>query len=231
MKGEDSKYLKDTRGNTHHCVWLLLFLILHTSLPIITGCDEAKEHTAEAIREQDSVAMMTSYGVNTMISDSGVIKYRIIAERWEVNEVLSQPRWIFSRGIFLEQFDEKFHTETYIQSDSAYYYTTKRLWYLWGNVRIKTTDGLRFNSEELYWNQDRHELYSNKYSHLVTPEREIEGAYFVSDESMRHYRVTDTKGNFTREDIEKENKKSGTITEDAPTDTTPRRQAATPKKR
>ena len=53
-----------------------------------TACsDNVKEHTAPAIHDRDSVSMMTSYGVNTLISDSGIIKYRIVTERWDVNIV------------------------------------------------------------------------------------------------------------------------------------------------
>lgn len=172
---------------------------------VLFSCQEQKEHTAPAINERDSVSMMRSYGVNTMISDSGVMRYRILSERWDVNENVTPKRWIFHRGIFLEQFDEKFHTEGYIQADTAYYYTDKHLWYLFGNVRVRTVDGLKFFSEELYWDQDRHELYSNLFSHLITPERELQGAYFTSDENMRHYTVTNTKGNFQREDADGKN--------------------------
>jgi LPS export ABC transporter protein LptC len=143
---------------------------------------------------------MISYGINTLVSDSGVMRYRIVAEKWEVNEIKNPPRWYFPRGLFMEQFDEKFHVETYIQADTAYNYTQQKLWHLIGNVRVKTVDGLRFWSEELWWDQNRHELYSNLYSHVITPEREIEGAYFTSDEHMRHYKVTNTKGNFIREE-------------------------------
>ena len=50
---------------------------------------------------------MTTYGVNTLISDSGIIKYRIIAEEWEVNEVKHPSRWTFNKGILLTQFDLK----------------------------------------------------------------------------------------------------------------------------
>lgn len=146
---------------------------------------------------------MTSFGINTLVSDSGVMKYRIVAEQWEINEVKNPPRWLFRRGLFLEQFDEKFHVESYIQADTAYYFNVRQLWHLIGNVRVKTTDGLIFTSEELYWDQQRHELYSNVFSRLVTPERELQGAYFTSDEHMRHYKVTNTKGSFTQEDTEK----------------------------
>ena len=72
---------------------------------LAVSCQEQKEHTASAIHDRDSVAMMTSFGVNTLISDSGVMKYRIITERWEVNEKRNPSRWIFDKGLFLEQFD------------------------------------------------------------------------------------------------------------------------------
>lgn len=52
----------------------------------LISCSEEHEHMAPAIRDRDSVPVMTTYGVNTLISDSGVIKYRIVTEQWEVNE-------------------------------------------------------------------------------------------------------------------------------------------------
>lgn len=178
----------------------LLLSITATSF-LLLSCTEQKEHTAPAINPRDSVAMMTSYGVNTMISDSGVMKYRIVAERWEVNQARNPSRWIFDRGIFLEQFDEKFHVEAYIQSDTAYFFDQKKLWELRGRVRVRTIDGLRFQSEELFWDQNSHELYSNKFSRLVTPDRELQGAYFRSDERMQHYTVSNTRGSFVKGDM------------------------------
>jgi hypothetical protein len=39
---------------------------------------------------------------------------------------------------------------------------------------------------------------------VVTPERELEGTYFRSDEYMRHYEVTNSVGSFQSEDLEPE---------------------------
>lgn len=164
----------------------------------LSACQEEKEHIAPAIYPRDSASVMTSYGVNTLISDSGMIKYRIVTESWEVNQVRNPSRWIFNDGLFLEQFDEKFHIEAYIQSDTAYYFDQKKLWELRGRVRVRTVDGLRFSSEELFWDQNKHELYSNKFSRLITPDRELQGTYFRSDERMTNYMVTNSKGSFER---------------------------------
>lgn len=165
------------------------------------SCSEVQEHTAPAINERDSVSMMTSYGVNTLISDSGVIKYKIVTERWDVNTVRKPSRWTFEKGIFLEQFDEQFHVEGYINADTAWYYDQQKLWELRGRVHIRNVNGLIFDSEELFWDGIRHELYSNVFSKVTTPERNIEGTYFLSDEGMKHYTVSNSVGPVESSDI------------------------------
>ena len=102
-----------------------------------SSCTEPHEHTARAINPEDSASIMVSYGVNTLISDSGVIKYRIVTERWEVNTVRQPSRWEFMKGIFFEQFDEQFHVQGYIQADTAWYFDQQRLWKLRGGLSAK----------------------------------------------------------------------------------------------
>ena len=177
-------------------VFIFLFSII-----ALLACTEEHEHTAPAIRDKDSVPSMVSYGVNTLISDSGVIKYRIVTERWEMNDKRNPPRWIFDKGVFLTQFDQTLHIQSYIQCDTAYYFDKNRIWELRGRVRILTKQGLRFSSEELYWDEQKHEIWSHKFSHLKTPERELQVNYFKSNENMTKYIVTNTKGSFEKADI------------------------------
>lgn len=182
---------------------LMAFMAVISTFPL--SCSEEKEHTAPAIHDRDSVSMMVTYGVNTLISDSGVIKYKIVTECWDVNTVKNPTRWTFIRGIFLEQFDEKFHVQSYVQADTAWYYDQLKLWELRGRVRIRNIDGLRFQSEELFWDGTTHELYSNKFSRLITPERTLQGTYFRSDERMTHYTVSNSKGSFVKSDMDGNN--------------------------
>jgi lipopolysaccharide export system protein LptC len=193
-------------------VYVILFTV-HYSLFI--ACTDVQEHTAPAIRDRDSASVMTSYGVNTLISDSGVIKYKIITERWDVNTVKNPSRWTFEKGVFFEQFDEKFHVEAYVQADTAWYYDQKKLWHLRGRVRIRNVNGLIYESEELFWDGLRHELYSNVFSKVTTPERTLQGTYFLSDEHMAHYTVSNSKGSFRAEDMTGEDEQNA-----APADTT-----------
>ena len=181
---------------------MTLPLLVACQLVLMVACQEQKEHIAPAINPKDSVPMMTSYGVNALISDSGVIKYRIVTEQWDYNPNVDPSRSIFEKGLFLTQFDEQFHVQSYIQCDTAYNYDKRKLWELRGRVRILTKDGLQYSSEQLFWDEGRHELYSHVFSRLVTPERTLQGSYFRSDERMTHYYVSNSKGAFEKADFD-----------------------------
>ena len=53
---------------------ILSILLLFFCAMFMLSCHEQKEHMAAAINDRDSVAEMTSFGVNMLISDSGLIK-------------------------------------------------------------------------------------------------------------------------------------------------------------
>ena len=183
----------------------LALITYHLSLiTTFSSCSEAQEHIAAAVNPEDSASVMTTYGVNTLITDSGVIKYRIVTERWDVNTARIPSRWEFMKGIFFEQFDEQFHMQAYIQADTAWYYDQIRLWKLRGRVSIRNVKGLIYTSEELYWDGVKHEFYSTVFSRVVTPERTMEGTYFHSDEKMEHYIVSNSVGSFMAADMEGE---------------------------
>ena len=198
---------------------------------MLSACEEQTEHTAPAINDRDSVSTMITNGVNTLISDSGLIKYRIVAERWEINQRRNPQRWIFDKGLFMTQFDEKFHVQLYIQCDTAYHFDGLRLWELRGRVHVLTKDGLDFKSEELFYDMNKHEFYSYKYSKLVTPERTLQGTYFRSDENITNYYVSNSKGSFEKGDIMDEEKETKEKDNKDTTNVTPIRQQAQPQRK
>ncbi len=167
----------------------------------VAACTEQKEHIAPAVRDEDSVPVMVTYGVNMLISDSGVIKYKIVGEESISNQNLNPKRTIFNKGVFMTQFDEALHVQSYVQADTAYRYEEMGLIELRGRVRLLTKTGTKFTGEELYWDQRRHEYYSNMYSHLETPERTLEGTYFRSNEEITRYYVSMSSGSFEQRDI------------------------------
>ena len=53
-------------------------------LLLFSSCSGRKKELGEAITERDSLPVMDTRGVTTLVSDSGVIRYRVNAEEWKV---------------------------------------------------------------------------------------------------------------------------------------------------
>ena len=80
----------------------LLYGVLIAAACLFGACEESIEHIAPPIYPKDSASIMVTWGVNTLISDSGVIRYRVVTEKWEVNQVKNPSFWRFDKGLFLE---------------------------------------------------------------------------------------------------------------------------------
>ena len=165
-------------------VWLLLLL----------SCGGEPPPMGEAVINRDSLPVMLTKGVSKLISDSGVIRYKIIAEEWEVYDKTQPPRQFFPKGIYLERYDKEFKVNLSITADTAYCFD-QNLWKMRGRVVVENyEDGTKFTSDELYWDMAKHLLYSRRYFHIVTPDKDLEGNWFESDETLTKYHVKRTSG-------------------------------------
>lgn len=165
-------------------------------LLLLFGCGGKKADLGEAITERDSLPMMTTLGVVTYISDSGVTRYRMDADEWLVYDRKKPSYWAFEKGVYLEQFDSLMNVDASIKADTAYYYDRQKLWKLMGNVDIKNRKGERFNTELLFWNQATEKVYSDRFIRIEQPDRIITGYGFDSNQQMTNYKIRNMGGIF-----------------------------------
>lgn len=173
---------------------LLFFLVGGVFL---CSCNNSKPPVAAAIQQRDSLPVMTTYGVSKLISDSGYIRYRIIAEEWKIYDKTTPPRHTFMKGIFMEKLDVSFQVDLTMTADTAYWYDQK-LWELRGNVYLRKQDGTTFSTDELFWNMDEHKIYSNKYMCILTPSKKLDGYGFYSNEDLSEYMFYNSSGYFPK---------------------------------
>lgn len=195
---------------------LFLLFTLHYSL-FLCACDNSHEHVAPAVNPNDSLPFMSAHGISNLISDSGVISYKIVAEDWNIYTTQPQ-KWTFLKGLFLEKFDSTFHVEWHIQADTAYCHNNQT-WELRGRVVVLNREGTLFKSEELFWDMDRHEIWSNLFMRITKPdsEQQLEGNRFRSNEEMTDYHISLAAG-YTPVSEESEQPSAAPVTS-SPTDT------------
>ena len=163
-------------------------------LLLFSSCSGKKKELG--ITERDSMAVMDTRGVTTLVSDSGVTRYRINTEEWLVFDRKNPPYWAFEKGVYLEKFDSIFQVEASIKADTAYFFNKEELWKLMGNVHIQNLKGEQFDTELLYWDQRTQRIYSDEFIRIEQPDRIITGHGFESNQQMTVYTIRKPEGIF-----------------------------------
>jgi LPS export ABC transporter protein LptC len=143
---------------------------------------------------------MTSRGVTTLISDSGITRYKIVTEEWIIHDKKEPPFWAFEKGVYLEKFDSLFHKDASIQADTAYYYEIRKLWELKGNVEVLSQNGDKFNTELLFWHEKEKRIYSDKFIRIEQEDKILTGYGFESNQELTEYQIFNNTGIFTIKD-------------------------------
>ena len=165
-----------------------------------TACGGKKMDLADAVNSGDIVPDMRTTGVTTFISDSGLIRYKIITSEWLIFNSVDSPYWAFHKGIYLEKFDTLFRIDASIKADTAFYYEDKKLWELRQNVHIRSQKGDKFDTHLLFWNQKTERMYSDQFIRIEQPDKIIEGYGFESNQQMTEYQIFNNTGIFEVED-------------------------------
>ena len=167
---------------------------------LFPACSGKGKNLAQAVSENDTLPSMRSLGVSTLISDSGITRYKVEAEEWLIYDKKNPPYWAFEKGVYLEKFDTLFRIEASIKADTAYYHEKKKLWELKGNVQIMSLRGDKFQTDLLFWDEKKEKVYSDKYIQIEQDDKMIRGYGFESNQDLTEYEIKNTTGIFTIED-------------------------------
>ncbi len=154
-----------------------------------TSCNKKEGDFVDIKFDPEITPTMSTESVVTFISDSGITRYKLIAQKWLVFDKAKDPYWYFPEGLYLERFDPSFNIEATIIADTAWNYTAKRLWRLKGNVHVRNMQGEEFRSDELFWDEKQEKVYSDKYIEIKRGDSELKGYGFESNQEMNEYRI------------------------------------------
>jgi len=173
-------------------------LLILTVCAVLWSCNDEKAAPREEVDGNVTPTMITD-SVNSFISDSGITRYHLVAPKWLMFDEADEPFWLFPEGLHLEQFDDNMGVKSVLVSDTARYFSRLKLWKLDGNVRSRNIDGDKFLTEQLFWNQRTHKVYSDSFVHIERSGRTLEGFGFVSNEAITSYTIRRPTGIFPTE--------------------------------
>lgn len=170
--------------------------VLVTLAIIFCACSDNSVGQSEETVPREEIAALSTDSVSTLISDSGITRYRIEAPQWLIFDKTNPPYQEFPNGIYLEQFDADLSVQASLEADYAHYDETQQIWTLTGNVHALNLKGEQFDTPEMKWNQKTHRVYSDTSIHITREKSIIEGVGFDSNEEMTKYTILKPTGVF-----------------------------------
>lgn len=169
---------------------------------VFAACGSSIKNDSKLTAVRDSVAVMKSYQVVTLISDSGVTRYRVATPEWLVYDKIKRPCWLFPQGLHLEQFDKTMHVHSEVQSKYAIYYVNDEVWELTDSVRAKNVNGEYFETNKLIVEQRKDLIHTDDYVKITQKERIISGKGMRSNQRLTRYTILQTQGIIPIDDAE-----------------------------
>lgn len=157
--------------------------------------EEVKVNVASKI-DPTKMPTMRTRNISTLISDSGVTQYRIVAPLWEVYDNIDHPYWRFPEGLFLRKFDRKLNVIATIAADSGIFYKDRNLWQLDGRVEVTKMPDELFQSNQVFWDQNKGIVYSDSFIHIENSTHMMEGYGFHAQQDFTGYSIHKPLGIF-----------------------------------
>lgn len=170
--------------NRSWSVVLSLFMI-----SLFISCRNETKDQVTFVFDKETIPIINTDSVTMLISDSGMVKYKVITKTWKMFDEASEPFWLFPDKLYLEQYDSLFNTVVTLRADTVWRYISDNLWKMRGNVFIRNFQNKTFESEEIFWDQQKQRIYSNKPVTIKSPNE----ATIIADDFESNQQITQIK--------------------------------------
>ncbi len=136
----------------------------------------------------DEVKVVTSY-----LSTGGRLKAKLTAP-FMLRYYDSVPRVEFPNTLHVDFYNDSMQIESYLDAKKAYYYEQQSRVILNDSVVVIRINGDTLKTNELFWEQNLHKLFTNSDVEIRQKTKTIFGKGFESDETLKNFRIDSITG-------------------------------------
>lgn len=133
-----------------------------------------------------------------LYSDSAVVRIKIEAPKQYEFENGDKE---FPKSIFIEFYEPDGSLSSTLAANKAFYIKETNLYHAVGDVEvIGYLEPQKLNSEELYWNPESEEIYTDKFVKIETEDQISTGTGLTAKQDFSTYRILNPQGTIYMED-------------------------------
>lgn len=162
---------------------------------ITSSCENDLKEIEKISSRKEQVSVDTSKGVEMILSDSAMVKGRLITPLLLAYKTAS-PYNEMPKGLTVIFYDENQRESSRIVADHGIRRESENLIELRKNVVVTTNKGDTFKSEELFFDQKKKIFYSNQMVYVTkTDGTNFSGTQFQSDQNFDNPIFQNATGN------------------------------------
>jgi LPS export ABC transporter protein LptC len=151
-----------------------VFYLLIAFVFLLPGCKNDLEKI-QLFSEEAMIPNLSGKNVQVLRSDSGLLKFKLVAPEIKRYDNVEDPFVEFPKGIDIYFLDSVQQVKTHITAKYAIQYTEQHLYYARDSVVAENTEtGEWISSEEMYWDEKKGIVYSEKFTTI----QRTDGIYY-----------------------------------------------------
>ena len=175
--------------------YALVALSIVGSAILLTACGGE-----QPVEQESEQTIMTEHSVDLVMvmTENGAKSYRFQTPLMEGYKLAKEPYMEFRRGVEITTYDDSTGLEeSNLVADYAIFFEKRELWEAKGNVVARNADGQTLYTQQLFWNQSTHRVYSNVDSKVVQGQDVFIGEGFESDDKFEKWSFRKFTGKLT----------------------------------
>lgn len=161
---------------------------------VLSACSSSIKNDSKLKSARDSLAIMRSYDIVTLVSDSGITRYRVESPEWLVFDKAERPYWLFPKGLHMDRFDEFLNVYSRVDAKYAIYYNNEDVWELYDSVHVTNIHDEHFETNKLIAEPRNDKIYTDEFVKVTQKDRIITGVGMHSNKNLTRYVIEKTQG-------------------------------------
>jgi len=180
---------------------ILFLLCIAWAMVFFTACENNMENV-KVVTATDQTPLLVENNATIEYKDSGKTRFKLVATQLE-NYGGNDPYYVCKNGFTIDFYDDSMAVKSHISAEYGIRHDKSKLMEADKNVVVVNRKGDQLNTEQLFWNENKHLIYTSKYVQIKTATEILYGDGLQSNEDFSNYKITNIKGTVTLDNSKK----------------------------
>lgn len=168
-------------------------LILGAAI-LFSACGKNDIAKIQAFTPEENLPIQEATDFETLVTDSGQIRYNLKAPKLLRYENDGQSFTEFPEGVQIVKYNDQKQIISSLRADYAKQFIKEDRWEAKNNVVVTNIQGDSLKTEHLIWDEKAKEIYTEEYVKIIRDDQIITGIGLTSDQDMLNWKIKNPKG-------------------------------------